>query len=319
MRESFELVLVRPRGFCAGVERAIDIVDIALERVGAPIYVRREIVHNQAVVERFRSRGVIFVEELDEVPNDSLCIFSAHGVAPSVFDEARARGLQVIDATCPLVTKVHLEVQRGVSAGDTIVLIGHAGHDEVLGTMGQAPDRTVLVESAEQARALEVEDPDRLYYVTQTTLSVDETREVVDALRERFPAIRGPRKDDICYATQNRQDAVKALVGREDIELLLVVGSTNSSNSQRLVEVAHEHGAAGHLVDGPADIDPQWLVGLQRVGVSAGASAPEDLVQGVVARLVALGGEIRELTVVDESVSFPLPTELSELSPQNRP
>lgn len=310
MRDPFEIILVRPRGFCAGVDRAIDIVDIALEQAGAPIYVRKEIVHNQAVVRRFRERGVVFVEELSEVPDGALCVFSAHGVAPAVFEDARRRELRVIDATCPLVTKVHVEVHKAVAKGDTIILIGHADHDEVLGTMGQAPKRTVLVESVEQVADLEIEDPEHVSYVTQTTLSVDETRHIIEALRARFPKIGGPRKDDICYATQNRQDAVKAIVDQDAIDLLLVIGSANSSNSQRLVEVAREHGARGRLIDGPSDVDAEWLEGVRRVGVTAGASAPEDLVQGVVSALQELGGVARERSIVDEKVSFPLPPEL---------
>ncbi len=306
----FEVLCVRPRGFCAGVDRAIDIVDLCLQRFGPPVYVRKEIVHNRAVVERFRARGVVFVEELAEVPDGALCVFSAHGVAPEVFAEAERRGLEVIDATCPLVTKVHLEVRRNVREDATVVLIGHQGHDEVLGTMGQAPEKVVLVEGVADVAGLDFSPQTPLRYVTQTTLSVDETRAVVDALRQRFPWIEGPAKDDICYATQNRQDAVKYLVDVEGIDLLLVVGSRNSSNSQRLVEVARERGVPGYLLDGPEDLQPAWLEGVRRVGLTAGASAPEDLVQGVAARLAELGGTIRESVVAEEHVTFALPAPL---------
>jgi 4-hydroxy-3-methylbut-2-enyl diphosphate reductase len=309
---SFEILLVEPRGFCAGVERAIDIVDLCLERFGAPVYVRREIVHNRAVVDRFRERGVVFVEELDEVPENSLVVFSAHGVSPEVFQQGRARGLEIIDATCPLVTKVHVEVRRDVAKGGTVVLIGHAGHDEVLGTMGQAPERTVLVQTEAEVENLSFADDEPLSYVTQTTLSVDETRGIIDALRARFPRIQGPAKDDICYATQNRQDAVKHLVRADGIDLLLVIGSQNSSNSKRLVEVAREAGVNGYLIDGVADLDPAWLEGVQRVGVTAGASAPEDLVQELVADLEGRGGTRRLSVVAREDVTFALPPQLRE-------
>jgi len=314
---SFEILLVQPRGFCAGVERAIDIVDLCLERFGTPLYVRREIVHNRAVVDRFCARGVVFVEELDEVPADSVVVFSAHGVAPSVFAQARERGLEVIDATCPLVTKVHLEVRREVAKGGTVILIGHTGHDEVLGTMGQAPEHTVLVQSEDEVAALEFPPDEALSYVTQTTLSVDETRGIVDALRERFPRIEGPAKDDICYATQNRQDAVKYLVGDESIDLLLVVGSQNSSNSKRLVEVARESGVRGFLVDSAEDVKDEWLEESRRVGVSAGASAPEDLVESLVAALEVRGGIRHDTVVTEENVTFALPPQL--LDPAREP
>jgi len=306
----FDVLLVSPRGFCAGVERAIDIVDLSLQRLAGPIYVRKEIVHNRAVVDRFRERGVIFVEELDEVPDGATCVFSAHGVAPAVWEDGRARGLHIIDATCPLVTKVHVEVRNSVLREHKVILIGHAGHDEVMGTMGQAPASTVLVENVEQVAALDFEPGTALSYVTQTTLSVDETRDVIAALRRRFPEIESPKRDDICYATQNRQDAVKSLVRDDRIELLLVVGSPNSSNSLRLVEVAREFGASGRLIDDADALDPAWFDGVTRVGVSAGASAPEDLVQGVVAGLVAMGGVLHERVVAHEDVSFPLPAEL---------
>ncbi len=310
MTPRFEIFLVSPRGFCAGVERAVDIVYLALDQYPPPIYVRKEIVHNQAVVQRLRDRGVVFVETLDQVPSGSTCIFSAHGVSPAVWDAARERDLTIIDATCPLVTKVHLEVRRSVKQGRTVILIGHDGHDEVEGTLGQSPDRMLLVENVEQVTALEVDDPDNLYYVTQTTLSVDETKGIIDALRRRFPNIHGPKKDDICYATQNRQDAVKSLVSDDNIDVLLVVGSQNSSNSVRLVETANERGAAGYLIDRATDIDAAWIADGQRVGLTAGASAPEDLVQDVVRHLQHLGGELRTREVAREDVTFPLPPEL---------
>ncbi len=310
MNHSFEVLLVQPRGFCAGVERAIEIVDLALEIYGAPVYVRREIVHNQAVVQRFRDRGVVFVEELEEVPTGATCVFSAHGVSPRVYEEARERGIEFVDATCPLVTKVHLEVRRSIREGRRVVLIGHAGHDEVLGTMGQAPDRVLLVQSEEDVAALPVSAEEELYFVTQTTLSVDETQDIVAALRARFPRIQGPAKADICYATQNRQDAVKELI-EVGMDLLLVVGSQNSSNSRRLVEVAQEQGVESHLVDGPEDLDLNWVEGRARVGLTAGASAPEDLVQSVTRRLCEAGGVVRDHVVIAEDVRFPLPASLA--------
>jgi 4-hydroxy-3-methylbut-2-en-1-yl diphosphate reductase len=312
MNQPFEIILVQPRGFCAGVDRAVEIVDLALEAYGAPVYVRREIVHNQAVVQRLRERGVVFVEEVAEVPPGSTCVFSAHGVAPTVFEEARERGVEFIDATCPLVTKVHLEVKRSVREGKTIILIGHAGHDEVLGTMGQAPQRVRLVQTAEDVALLQVDDEEQLYYVTQTTLSVDETQEIVRTLRERFPRIEGPARADICYATQNRQDAVKELVA-EGMDLLLVVGSQNSSNSRRLVEVAREQGVEGHLLDSAEDLDLSWLAGRSRIGLTAGASAPEDLVQGLASRLIDAGGVLLDHVVTTEDVSFALPPQLKNV------
>ncbi|RKZ16289.1 4-hydroxy-3-methylbut-2-enyl diphosphate reductase [bacterium] len=307
---SFQILLVQPRGFCAGVERAIDIVDLCLQRFGTPLYVRREIVHNRAVVDRFRERGVIFVEELHEVPSGSVVVFSAHGVAPEVFAQARERDLEVIDATCPLVTKVHLELRRNVEQGGTVVLIGHAGHDEVLGTMGQAPERTLLVQTEDDVASLDVPEGEALSYVTQTTLSVDECRGIIDTLRARFPHIQGPARDDICYATQNRQDAVKHLVQAEAIDLLLVVGSQNSSNSKRLVEVALQAGVSGQLIDSADDLREEWLEGVSRVGVSAGASAPEDLVIDLVEALQKRGGERRDTVVATEDVVFALPSQL---------
>lgn len=305
--------LANPRGFCAGVDRAIGIVERALDLFGAPIYVRHEVVHNRFVVDNLRGRGAIFVEEMDEVPDGATVIFSAHGVSRTVRDQAAQRGLKVFDATCPLVTKVHLEVSRHSRAGREVILIGHAGHPEVEGTMGQYDTRQggclYLVETVEDAQALQVRNPAELAYVTQTTLSVDDTARVVTLLRARFPAIQGPRKDDICYATQNRQDAVKELSSR--CELLLVVGSRSSSNSNRLRELAEKQGTPAYLIDGPADIDPAWLETTTTVGVTAGASAPEVLVQQVVARLQDLGAtQIVESAGREENVVFALPKEL---------
>lgn len=305
--------LANPRGFCAGVDRAIGIVERALDRFGAPIYVRHEVVHNRFVVDNLRQRGAVFVEELDEVPDGATVIFSAHGVPRAVQEQAAQRGLKVFDATCPLVTKVHTEVSRHARTGREVVLIGHAGHPEVEGSMGQydesAGGRMYLVETVEDVQALAVRNRMELAYVTQTTLSVDDTARIVAALRERFPAIEGPRKDDICYATQNRQDAVKDLSGH--CELLLVVGSRNSSNSNRLRELAEKAGTPAYLIDGPADIDPGWLVGKTAIGVTAGASAPEVLVEQVIARLRELGAAtVTESVGREENVVFALPKEL---------
>lgn len=308
-----EIQLANPRGFCAGVDRAIDIVNRALEVFGAPIYVRHEVVHNKFVVDDLRERGAIFVDELREVPDDCIVIFSAHGVSQAVRMEARGRGLKVFDATCPLVTKVHMEVSRYSEEGRECILIGHEGHPEVEGTMGQY-DRTTggdiyLVEDEAQAASLSVRDPQKLSYVTQTTLSMDDTARVIEALRERFPAITGPRKDDICYATQNRQDAVKQLAAGCD--LMLVVGSPNSSNSNRLRELAERMGAEAYLLDGVEDIDPAWLEGKSRIGVTAGASAPEVLVQDVINGLRELGCAAPvEVAGRPENVTFSLPKEL---------
>jgi len=308
-----DIQLANPRGFCAGVDRAIDIVERALEVFGAPIYVRHEVVHNKFVVDDLRGRGAVFVEELSEVPDDAIVVFSAHGVSQAVRKEADGRGLKVFDATCPLVTKVHLEVSRYSAEGRECVLIGHAGHPEVEGTMGQY-DRSqggdiYLVEDEAQAASLEVRDPERLAFVTQTTLSMDDTARVIDALRERFPAIQGPRKDDICYATQNRQDAVKQLAAGCD--LLLVVGSPNSSNSNRLRELGERMGATAYLVDGADDIDAAWLKGKEHIGVTAGASAPEVLVQAVIERLKELGADsVTEVDGRPENVTFSMPKEL---------
>lgn len=305
--------LANPRGFCAGVDRAIDIVDRALDIHGAPIYVRHEVVHNRTVVEKLRSRGAIFVDELDEVPDDSIVIFSAHGVSKAVRQEAEQRQLTVFDATCPLVTKVHMEVVRYSRNGQECVLIGHAGHPEVEGTMGQYDyskgGNIYLVENEADVEKLEVKDPNNLAYVSQTTLSVDDTAKIIDALRKKFPAIQGPRKDDICYATQNRQDAVKQLALEND--LVLVVGSPNSSNSNRLRELAERCGARAYLIDNAEDVDPKWLEGVRSVGVTAGASAPEVLVQQVVARLRTLGAEPpEELPGEIENIRFSLPKAL---------
>jgi 4-hydroxy-3-methylbut-2-en-1-yl diphosphate reductase len=307
------ILLASPRGFCAGVDRAIEIVERALARFGPPVYVRHEIVHNRHVVDSLRAKGAIFVEDPREVPPGSLLVFSAHGVSPEVRRAAEAQGLRAIDATCPLVTKVHVEAQRFAKSGHEIVLVGHAGHVEVEGTMGHAPGHIRLVETVADAARLEVRDPERLAVLTQTTLSVDDTREVTDALRARFPAIQLPRKDDICYATQNRQNAVKELV--REAQLVLVVGAPESSNSNRLVELARKAGATAHLVQTAADIDPAWLAGVGCVGVTAGASAPEVLVAEVVERLQALaGGEARvePMPIIDEGVVFQLPSELRE-------
>ena len=305
--------LANPRGFCAGVDRAIDIVNRALDVFGAPIYVRHEVVHNKFVVEDLRARGAKFVDELDEVPDGCIVIFSAHGVPQTVRREADRRALKVFDATCPLVTKVHIEVARYSEEGRECVLIGHRGHPEVEGTMGQydraAGGDIYLIEDEEQVDSLVVHDPDKLSYVTQTTLSMDDTAKVIDALRQRFPNIKGPRKDDICYATQNRQDAVKQLAG--DCDLMLVVGSPNSSNSNRLRELAERMGAEAYLLDGADDIDPRWLEGKSRIGVTAGASAPEILVKEVLEGLRALGASAPvEVSGRPENVTFSLPREL---------
>jgi len=310
------ILLASPRGFCAGVDRAIEIVERALARFGPPVYVRHEIVHNRHVVDALRAKGAVFVEDPRDVPPGSLLVFSAHGVSPAVREAAASQRLRTIDATCPLVTKVHVEAERFARAGYEIVLIGHAGHVEVEGTMGHAPGRIRLVETAEDAQKVAPEADDRLAVLTQTTLSVDDTRDVMDALRERFPAIRLPRKDDICYATQNRQNAVKALV--REAQLVLVVGAPESSNSNRLVEIARKAGVPAHLVQTACDIRPEWLEGVACVGVTAGASAPEVLVEEVVARLAALGGgdaEVRSMPPIDEGVVFQLPAELREPEP----
>jgi 4-hydroxy-3-methylbut-2-enyl diphosphate reductase len=304
------VLLASPRGFCAGVDRAIEIVELALSIYGRPVYVRHEIVHNRHVVERLRSLGAAFVDDLSEVPAGAVVVFSAHGVSPAVREEAAARRLRAIDATCPLVTKVHLEARRHAAAGREILLIGHGGHVEVEGTMGEAPERIRLVESVADAERVVVSDPSRVAFLTQTTLSVDDTRAIVEALRRRFPAIQGPPQEDICYATQNRQNAVKGLAPR--IDLLLVVGAPNSSNSRRLVEVSRAAGVRAHLLEEAADIDPAWFAGVGTVGVTAGASAPEDLVRSIVARLRELGGgDPEEVPTVVENVRFALPAEVA--------
>jgi 4-hydroxy-3-methylbut-2-enyl diphosphate reductase len=302
-----KLLLAAPRGYCAGVDRAVQTVEHALDLHGAPVYVRKEIVHNKHVVEQLRERGAIFVDELDDtIPEGAITVFSAHGVSPAVHTDARRRGLSTIDATCPLVTKVHREALKFAEEGYTIILIGHDGHEEVEGTMGEAPDDIVLVETEADVDALEVDDPEKLAYISQTTLSVDETRVIINRLRERFPSIIGPRTDDICYATTNRQAAVKQMAGQCD--LVLVIGSRNSSNSNRLVEVAREHGADSHLIDNEGQVQEQWLEGKRVVGISSGASAPEDLVQRLVDFFRARGTEqIEEFEVVQEDVRFMLP------------
>ncbi|MDX1253174.1 MAG: 4-hydroxy-3-methylbut-2-enyl diphosphate reductase [Gammaproteobacteria bacterium] len=306
-----EIILANPRGFCAGVDRAIDIVERALEVFGAPIYVRHEVVHNKFVVENLRNKGAVFIDELDDVPDDATVIFSAHGVSKAVRAEAERRGLKVFDATCPLVTKVHLEVARHLDAGREVVMIGHAGHPEVEGTLGQwqGQGRMYLVETPEDVRRLEVGKPESLAFVTQTTLSVDDAAQVIAALRERFPTIAGPRGDDICYATQNRQDAVKDLVQQCDI--VLVVGSPTSSNSNRLREIAARMGVSAYLIDTADEIRAEWLEGKHNIGLTAGASAPEVLVQEVIVRLRSLGAQgVRESTGRPEHVVFSLPREL---------
>jgi len=311
-----QILLANPRGFCAGVDRAIEIVERALELLGAPIYVRHEVVHNRFVVENLKKRGAIFIDELSEVPDDSTVIFSAHGVSKAVEDEAKRRQLNVFDATCPLVTKVHLEVVSNAKKGRCVILIGHKGHPEVEGTMGryeqQTPDVSIeLVESPEDVNLLDISSEFGVSYVTQTTLSMDDTSSIIDALRKKFPHISGPKKSDICYATQNRQDAVKDLTNKS--ELVLVVGSPNSSNSNRLSEIAEKMGKASYLIDGPEDIDKAWLEGVNNIGVTAGASAPEELVQSVVNQLKAWGGKTAtENKGIQEKVTFSLPKALQK-------
>jgi 4-hydroxy-3-methylbut-2-enyl diphosphate reductase len=305
-----EVLLANPRGFCAGVDRAIEIVQRALAIHGAPIYVRHEVVHNKFVVEDLRAKGAVFVEGLDDVPPGSTVIFSAHGVSQAVRRQAESRNLKVFDATCPLVTKVHVEVAKMREQGREIVMIGHHGHPEVEGTMGQSARGMYLVEKPEDVAGLKVKNPDNLAFVTQTTLSVDDARVTIDALKQRFPGIVGPKKDDICYATQNRQDAVKALARQCDV--VIVVGSPNSSNSNRLREVAQNQGVAAYMVDNAAELNPAWVAGRKRVGVTAGASAPEVLVQQVIDKLKQLGADsVREIDGISEKVTFPLPKSLS--------
>jgi 4-hydroxy-3-methylbut-2-enyl diphosphate reductase len=313
-----EVLLANPRGFCAGVERAIETVERALELYGAPIYVRHEIVHNKYVVDDLRAKGAVFVEELDEVPAGATVIFSAHGVSKTVRADAERRGLKVFDATCPLVTKVHFEVARMLKSGYEIVMIGHRGHPETEGTMGQAGRGMYLVETVADVASLKVSSPERLAYVTQTTLSIDDARAIVAALKARFPAIRGPKKDDICYATQNRQDAVKFMAPQCDV--VIVVGSPNSSNSNRLREVAQHMGAQAYMVDRAADLRPEWIAGKRRVGVTAGASAPQVLVDELIVRLKTLGAEsVRQLEGITERVVFTLPRELAQPKAASRP
>ncbi|MCI0547020.1 MAG: 4-hydroxy-3-methylbut-2-enyl diphosphate reductase [Candidatus Rokubacteria bacterium] len=310
-----EIVLAGPRGFCAGVDRAIEIVEAALEVCPHPVYVRKEIVHNRHVVEALRKKGAYFVDELTEVPDNATVIFSAHGVSPAVRADADERGLRVIDATCPLVTKVHLEAVRYAREGYSIVLVGHADHDEVVGTVGEAPDRMFVIASPADVERLDVPDPEKVAYLTQTTLSVDDTRDCIEALRRRFPKIVGPAKDDICYATQNRQAAVKTVASSVDV--LLVIGAANSSNANRLVEVSEGLGTRSYLINDRLDIRPEWLAGARRVGVTAGASTPEFLVAEVVEALRQHGPiEVREVHVVDEDVRFGLPRELEALARQ---
>jgi 4-hydroxy-3-methylbut-2-en-1-yl diphosphate reductase len=305
------LLLAAPRGYCAGVDRAVQTVERALELYGAPVYVRKEIVHNKHVVEQLRARGAVFVESESDVPEGATVVFSAHGVAPSVHANADARGLHTIDATCPLVTKVHVEAKKFASEDYTIVLIGHAGHEEVEGTMGEAPAHIVLIEDEAGVDTLEVKDPAKVAYISQTTLSVDETQAIINRLRERFPAITGPRTDDICYATTNRQMAVKQLARESD--LVLVIGSRNSSNSNRLVEVAREHGADSHLIDNELQVRDEWLEGKRVVGITSGASAPEELVERLVDFFRDRGAEdVSELRTVHEDVRFMLPKEIRE-------
>ena len=300
------VLLAAPRGYCAGVDRAVIAVEKALETYGAPVYVRKQIVHNKHVVETLQDRGAIFVEETDEVPEGATVVFSAHGVAPVVHEQAAARQLKTIDATCPLVTKVHHEARRFASDDFDILLIGHEGHEEVVGTSGEAPEHIRLVQDVDEARAVEVADPERVSYLSQTTLSVDETTRIIDALRERFPAIQGPPRDDICYATQNRQDAVKDL--RTRVDVLLVIGSQNSSNSKRLVEVSVAAGTPAYLVDDETEVSEAWLDGAEVVGVTSGASAPEWLVERVLDWLRARGaGEVEEVRTIDEHMAFSLP------------
>jgi 4-hydroxy-3-methylbut-2-enyl diphosphate reductase len=305
------LLLASPRGYCAGVERAVETVERALALYGSPVYVRKQIVHNSHVVRDLEARGAVFVDSVADVPEGAALVFSAHGVAPAVHENAAARRLRTIDATCPLVTKVHVEARRFAADGYTIVLIGHEGHEEVEGTTGEAPSNIVLVQTVDEVESLEVPDPDRVAFITQTTLSVDETAAIIAALRARFPAIVSPKSDDICYATTNRQIAVKQLAS--ECDLVLVIGSTNSSNSNRLVEVAREHGAASHLIDNHTQVREEWLDGVETVGITSGASAPEELVEALVELFRERGAEeVSELRTVDEDVRFMLPKEIRE-------
>ncbi len=318
MSEPIQIILANPRGFCAGVERAIEIVERAIVKYGPPIYVRHEIVHNKHVVESLRAKGAVFVDEIDEIPEGAVTIFSAHGVAEKVEDDAKARNLPVIDATCPLVSKVHKEGQNHAGRGNQVILIGHRGHPEVEGTQGRIPGGVLLVSDPSDVDSLVVDDPDHLAYVTQTTLSVDETRATIDALRERFPNIVGPDVKDICYATQNRQQAVREL--SQEVDLILVVGAKNSSNSNRLAEMGGENGIPSYLIDDASMIKDAWLEGVSKIGLTAGASAPEELVQGVVERINALrGATLRNHDGVEEHVVFKLPRELIDVTPASAP
>ena len=309
-----KVYLANPRGFCAGVNMAIESLDIALNHFGSPVYVYHEIVHNYHVVARAKRRGAVFVDSIDEVPTGSVLLYSAHGVSPEIRSQARSRNLKAIDATCPLVTKVHLEAIKYAKEGYTIILIGHEGHDEVIGTMGEAPHCMILVETPEDVEKLEIGNPEKIAYLTQTTLSVDDANRVINSLRKKYPQIANPPKDDICYATQNRQDAVRVLAQR--VDLVLVIGSQNSSNSKRLAEIAHSLGPHAHLIDGVEEIDQAWLSNVSSILVTAGASAPEDVVQEVLEYLrIRHGAEIVEETVRDEDVHFPLPKSLRELVP----
>lgn len=304
-----KVLVAAPRGWCAGVDRAVEIVERALDRHGPPVYVRKQIVHNMHVVKELEQKGAIFVESEEEVPQGSVCVLSAHGVSPQVYENSLRRNLTVIDATCPLVTKVHVEARRFARQEKTIFLIGHKGHEEVEGTSGEAPERTIVVEGFEDVAALEVENPEKVAFISQTTLAVDDAMRVVDALRERFPAISGPTKDDICYASQNRQDAVKAMA--KEADLVLVVGSDNSSNSNRLVEVAQESGAKAHLIDDEREIEASWIEEAEVIGVTSGASTPESLVERVIHFLSERGiNKVEEVRVAEENIRFPLPAEL---------
>ncbi len=305
-----KILIAAPRGWCAGVDRAVDIVERALVRNGSPVYVRKQIVHNMHVVRELEAKGAIFVESEDEVPEGSVCVLSAHGVAPSVYENSQKRNLRLIDATCPLVTKVHVEARRFAKQEKTVFLIGHVGHEEVVGTFGQAPDRTIVVESPEDVERLEIDDPGDVAFVSQTTLAVDDTRQVVDALKKRFPQITAPAKDDICYASQNRQSAVKQIASMAD--LVLVVGSVNSSNSNRLVEVAREVGVKSFLVEDEKDIEQSWIEEAEAIGISSGASTPEVLVDRVVAHLKQMGiVDVEEVRIATEDTHFPLPASVS--------
>jgi len=308
-----KVILAKPRGFCAGVERAIEVVEQALERFQGPVYVRKEIVHNPHVVNALRQKGAVFVEELTDVPSGATTIFSAHGVSPAVHEAAQARSLKVIDATCPLVTKVHVEAKRFAQNGYTLLLIGHAGHEEVAGTMGEVPEAIQLVQTVEEARTVRVANPEKVAVITQTTLSVDDTKAIVDALKARFPKLVAPSKDDICYATQNRQNAVKAIA--KEAQVILVIGAKNSSNSIRLTEVAEDAGRRAYLINDAREINPAWFDGVRCVGVTSGASAPEHLVQEVVAALKRLGAtQVEEWELVREDVNFGLPVELTQIT-----